>query len=448
MDALPTFLSHLLRHLPSQAEIVEWFRHIPPLLAVSGGILFWLALARAFRWRRYNAMHRKYGPKWSNGKGIITPEEAQDIMSVSTRYDMPMLLNYALAFALFKTYGIPSISKLLASTKELKSKETVSKRYADTELLIATWVGCPISGFLDASMSVTNNGPNPKPADDPRAMLALARTNWLHSKYRISNEDYLYTLSLFILEPGNWAKRFGWRKLSPLEEHAYYVFWVEIGNRMGIRDIPDTLEELINWSKDYEESYMVPADTNKEVAGSTVEELISFVPETFGVKALSRRIVVCLMEDPVRESMLYPEQPWLLRKSLDAGMGLAAFVQRWFLLPRSREKFPIVTKLPKVDDKVGCPRLHPTKYTYRPWYRPEPMSAFGVLREKLLLKLGVYSEMPGPHLKSSGYRLEEMGPLRFENDGHEEIMRRAAELQGCPIAGPWSMEGRKQQELI
>jgi hypothetical protein len=50
---------------------------------------------------------------------------------------------------------------------------------------------------------------------------------------------------------------------------------------------------------------MVPADTNKEVAEYTVEELLSFVPETFGIKALGRRVVICLMEDTVRESMLY-----------------------------------------------------------------------------------------------------------------------------------------------
>jgi len=168
---------------------------------------------------------------------------------------------------------------------------------------------------------------------------------------------------------------------------------------MDIRDIPDTLEEMITWSKvgftspsiilaqregqAYQETHMVPADTNKEVAGYTVEELLGFVPETFGMKALSRRIVICLMEDVVRESMLYvplistnivptigfnyprryPEQPWLLRTSLTAGMGLAAFFQRWFLFPRSHEKFPIKTKLPEVDDKVGCPRLRPNKYS-------------------------------------------------------------------------------------
>ena len=152
MDVLPTFLNYLFVHLPSQSEVLEWFRHVPPFIALLAGILFRLVVVRILRWRRYNAVHRKYGPKWNNGNGIITPEEAQDIMAVSTRYDMPMLLNYSLAFALFKTYGIvrlsslelysdanlefqPSISKLLASTNELKAKETVSKRYADVRLL-------------------------------------------------------------------------------------------------------------------------------------------------------------------------------------------------------------------------------------------------------------------------------------------------------------------------
>ena len=87
---------------------------------------------------------------------------------------------------------------------------------------------------------------------------------------------------------------------------------------MGIKDIPDTLEGLATWSKvrfappsivlaqreeqAYEETYMAPADTNKEVAGYSVEELLSSVPETFGLKAFCERIVICLMDDIVRES--------------------------------------------------------------------------------------------------------------------------------------------------
>lgn len=77
-------------------------------VAVPGALLLWLALVRAFRWRRYNAIHREYGPKWRNGEGVITPEEAQIIAQLSAAYDMPLLLNYSLAFALFKTYAIVS----------------------------------------------------------------------------------------------------------------------------------------------------------------------------------------------------------------------------------------------------------------------------------------------------------------------------------------------------
>jgi hypothetical protein len=80
--------------------------NVPPIIAVVGGILLWIALVRTFRWRRYNAIHREYGPKWNNGKGNITPEEAQKIMAVSAMYDIPFWSNFALAFVLLKSYGI------------------------------------------------------------------------------------------------------------------------------------------------------------------------------------------------------------------------------------------------------------------------------------------------------------------------------------------------------
>ena len=50
---------------------------------------------------------------------------------------------------------------------------------------LVTFVGCPISGFLDPAFAANNKGPDAQPADDPRAMIALARVNWLHSKYKI-----------------------------------------------------------------------------------------------------------------------------------------------------------------------------------------------------------------------------------------------------------------------
>jgi hypothetical protein len=97
----------------------------PPVQAVFGGLLIWLVTVRAFRWKRYNAIHRQFQGKYIN-EGI-TPEEAQKIILVSVLYDMPLLLNYSLAFALFKTYGIVSRSN---------SAWTLAKHY----LLVALYL--------------------------------------------------------------------------------------------------------------------------------------------------------------------------------------------------------------------------------------------------------------------------------------------------------------------
>ncbi|CAA7271254.1 unnamed protein product [Cyclocybe aegerita] len=444
-DGFLAAAQRLLQRLPVQhGDIINCLQNLTPVQAAVGGLLVWVGIVRVFRWRRYNAIHREYGSKWNKGKGRITPEEAQKIMHASALYDMPLLLNYALAFALFKTYGIPTISKLLKATKQLSSQETISRRYADTEILISTWFGCPISGFLDPQVAEKNNGrPDAKAADDPRAMIALARVNYLHSQYKISNDDYLYTLALFILQPAIWAKQYGWRPLSPMEEDAFFIYWKEIGKRMGIHDIPESVQALAAWSDQYEKQYMVRDKVNREVAEYTLEELLVAAPEALGIKSFGRRVAVCLMDDITREAMLYEKQPWYIYWLVNITMGSMAFVQCWLMLPAFSAHASVKLDPRPKNVKAGeCPRLYPSKWTARPWYRPES-SGLGYLKDRLLVSLGWYTEMPGPHLKSAGYRLEEMGPFKFEERAHEEIMKKAAELQGCPIAGPWSLEGRK-----
>ena len=62
----------------------------------------YLALVRSLRWRRYNAIHVKYGNKIQS----LTTEDAQAVIQVALCWDMPLLFYYSLAFALFKTYAI------------------------------------------------------------------------------------------------------------------------------------------------------------------------------------------------------------------------------------------------------------------------------------------------------------------------------------------------------
>ncbi|KAF9524241.1 hypothetical protein CPB83DRAFT_861677 [Crepidotus variabilis] len=426
-------------------DLFDQLRHIQitPLRVVLAGLIFWLCLVRALRWRRYYAIHSKYGPKWDNGRGTLSPQEAQSISHVTMNYDMPLLMNYSLAFALFKTYGIPSISKLLLATKQLSTKAFVSRRYTDTELLIATFFTCPLSGFVDPSFAEQNRakGPDAQPAEDPRAMIAVARMNWLHSRHNISNGDYLYTLSLFILEPIAWAKRFGWRPLSPMEQDGYFRYWVDIGAKMKIQDIPETLEALEDFAERYEATYMVPAQSNHETAIHTLDELLSAVPDALGLKSFGQRISICLMSERVRVAMMFPEQPWICHFITKSSLGLVAGFQHYFMLPRWSPRTLVHYDIKTHFEPGTCPRLHSKKWPARPWYRAEA-TGLGYLRDKFLVAMGWFTEMPSPNLKSGGYRIEELGPIHLENKGHEEVFREAAELQGCPIAGPWSPEAR------
>ena len=55
------------------------------------------------------------------------------------------------------------------------------------------------------------------PFDSDRHARAVARMNWLHSQYKISNDDKLYTLSVFVTVPQRWLEKYEWRPLTDLE---------------------------------------------------------------------------------------------------------------------------------------------------------------------------------------------------------------------------------------
>lgn len=49
---------------------------------------------------------------------------------------------------------------------------------------------------------------------------------------------------------------------------------------------------------------MIPNTTNRDVAGYTIDELLHSVPTTFGIKALATRILICILDEPIRVSMM------------------------------------------------------------------------------------------------------------------------------------------------
>lgn len=127
----------------------------------------------------------------------------------------------------------------------------------------------------------------------PRMVDSIARINFLHNRYRrkgkISDDDMLYTLSLFALEPSRWTAKMDWRGFSDVELCAEGVVWRDVGEAMeipygaldGYEEGDDGLcwlKAVERWSRAYEREKAVPAESNRKVALGTVDILLANIP--------------------------------------------------------------------------------------------------------------------------------------------------------------------------
>lgn len=101
------------------------------LIYAAAAFAAYTSLCHALRFRRIRNLERKYGfgtPK-RPGFGDMTDQEAYEIQKEISEAEFPALFEKGLQLALFRTYGIPSISKLLVQTAQLSTNENVGKRY-------------------------------------------------------------------------------------------------------------------------------------------------------------------------------------------------------------------------------------------------------------------------------------------------------------------------------
>ena len=245
----------------------------------------------------------------------LDPErDNQRIMHLSFGYEFPWDSVRALEVALYRTYCIPSISKLLDRTGEFYAH--AQRRYDDTAILVAEMCEW---GY-----------------EEGRGKEALERMNWAHSHFRISNDDFLYVLSTFIFEPIKWIDAFCWRKLCRNERLGYYVFWREIGTRMGMKDIPPTYEAFQAWTAAYEKANFRFADTNQRIGAATRDLFASWTP---GLMApFVRYGIYALLDDDMLVAFGFPKPLPLTRPVIRGALRMRGRLVRW-LPPRNAPHF-------------------------------------------------------------------------------------------------------------
>ncbi len=154
----------------------------------------------------------------------------------------------------------------------------------------------------------------------------------MHGRYDISNDDYLYVLSTFVLVPGRWNENFGWRPYSEKERRAGLNYWRELGRRMKIRDIPGDVDELDRWSRAYEQANSRFTESNRHVADDTLNLFLSWYPRW--LRPMVRLGVMSLLEDYLLDAFGYKHPPGWVRRLVELSLRIRARVIPW--LPRRR----------------------------------------------------------------------------------------------------------------
>ncbi|KIW38083.1 uncharacterized protein PV06_10052 [Exophiala oligosperma] len=402
-----------------------WSRYLVPALVA------YPFLCSFLRFRRLKSLQAKYKygtPEHPSFEGM-TEQEAHDILSAVSDLEFPALFEKGLQFALFRTYGIPSISELLVKTTQLSTSKNVGKRYADTGVLLSDMYGAD--------------------PDSERCHEGYARLNYLHGHYikqgKISNDDMLYTLSLFLNQPVEWVGRYEWRQFSDLEKCAMGVHHKSMGDGMAISFEPlpsystgwkDGLHfyrELDEWAKEYEKKHMVPHKNNYDTAVQTRNLLINAYPSF--MKGMMTKMVSAPLDDRLREAIMFEKAPPSYTKFLNNFMELRRFFLRYLALPRP--KFMINQLLTKTPDQNG--RRYIVRWDTTPTYvKPTLWNRWG---PGAMVNMLIGIPRPGDKdMYPEGFEVKNVGPLAFANGKGEKEMQMTKErlkrerTGGCPFA--------------
>ncbi|KAI8625618.1 hypothetical protein F5Y19DRAFT_449589 [Xylariaceae sp. FL1651] len=229
----------------------------------------------------------------------MTLEEAYSIKLWLAEHEFSMVFSAATAFVFFKSYGIPSIAKLVAGAAHRSSSTShvvSQKPKLDSSVILANLMGRPGA---------------------PEMIAAIDRINHIHSYYRpsgkMSDNDLLYTLSLYVLEVIRWVDKYEWRPLTRKERCALATLWKSLGEKLripynnlpshqsGFKNALHWLQELEEWGQTYEERNMKRSPDALLVAHKHLDTWLQNVPTS--VKPVARSMIAVIIDPELRLAM-------------------------------------------------------------------------------------------------------------------------------------------------
>ncbi|KAF5967529.1 dephospho kinase protein [Fusarium bulbicola] len=248
-----------------------------------------------------------------------------------------------------------------------------------------------------------------------RYQTAVARMNYLHSRYRqagkILDEDLLHTLGSSVVEIYGIFKSEEWRPLSDVEKCAVGAVHMALGQDMEIpfRPLPSSstgwkdgihfATELRDWTLRYEENVALPTEAND--------------------RYVRVKIIGVELGDVMRESLGIESTGPVLSSALSGVKTLRRLALRHFSLPRPA--FLASKALPETPNPdTGLYNL--THFSAEPWYtKPSWWTTYGPGAQIIRVLGGKLPESVSGKFKPEGYDLTTIGPQPQEGKGMDSM---------------------------
>lgn len=251
---------------------------------------------------------------WQRVIATLDPEtDYEQIARITAMHEFPWDSQQALSFALFRTYAVPTIGRLLFDTGEFTG--AVQKRHDDTALILE---------------AIAAEG-----MESETGRAGVRRMNQMHGSYDISNDDMRYVLATFVVTPVRWIERYGWRRGLDAEKIATVRYYQRLGRLMGIQDVPEDFDGFATLMDAYEQETYVFDPKARAVADSTLDLFVTFYPRP--LRGVMRQFSIALLDDHLREAFGYPRPRPLLVRVAHGSLRARGRLLRFFP-PRRRPR--------------------------------------------------------------------------------------------------------------
>ncbi|KAG0044105.1 hypothetical protein BGZ83_010657 [Gryganskiella cystojenkinii] len=175
----------------------------------------------------FNYLRRQHFARlWTKQLQTLDPKNPNDtdlIVKHVIGYDYPFEMFLGLNLGFYRTFCSPTIAGVYRNTGVIAN--TADKRVCDTDLLIYIWMDYGLDSELGKA-----------------SYEHLSKIHGLHAS-KTRNADFIFVLCCLVADGIQFSDDFGWKKMDPKEKEAFWEFFRRVGERMELKDIPDSLEE-------------------------------------------------------------------------------------------------------------------------------------------------------------------------------------------------------------